>query len=146
MAPADRRPGTTVLTLRERTAWKALERHHPGIAARRLCELFAEDPDRGVRLTAEAVGIHLDYSKNRVDDETIRLLLELAEESGLRERRDMMFRGERTNVSENRSVLHVALRMPRGPHVDRESRTVRFGPRSPSTSSGSPTTSPRSSA
>ncbi len=104
----------TVPSLRERTAWRALERHHPEIAARHLRELFDEDPGRGTRLTAEACGIYLDYSKNRVDDEAIRLLLELAEESGVRERRDMMFRGERINVSENRPVLHVALRMPRG--------------------------------
>jgi glucose-6-phosphate isomerase len=103
----------TVPPLRERTAWRALERHHAEIAARHLRELFGEDPERGVRLTAEAAGIHLDYSKNRITDETIHLLLELAEESGLRERRDMMFRGERINVSENRAVLHVALRMPR---------------------------------
>jgi glucose-6-phosphate isomerase len=103
----------TVPPLRERSAWRALERHHAEIAGRHLRELFQEDPERGVRLTAEAAGIHLDYSKNRITDETIHLLLELAEESGVRERRDMMFRGERINVSENRAVLHVALRMPR---------------------------------
>jgi glucose-6-phosphate isomerase len=103
----------TVPPLRERSAWRALERHHADIAGRHLRELFQEDPERGVRLTAEAAGIHLDYSKNRITDETIHLLLELAEESGVRERRDMMFRGERINVSENRAVLHVALRMPR---------------------------------
>jgi glucose-6-phosphate isomerase len=103
----------TVPALRERTAWKALEQHHPTIAARHLRELFAADPERGVRLTAEACGVFLDYSKNRVDDETLRLLVRLAEESGVPERRDAMFRGERINVSENRAVLHVALRMPR---------------------------------
>jgi glucose-6-phosphate isomerase len=103
----------TVPPLRERTAWKALEQHHPTIAARHLRELFAADPERGVRLTAEACGVFLDYSKNRVDDETLRLLVRLAEESGVPERRDAMFRGERINVSENRAVLHVALRMPR---------------------------------
>jgi glucose-6-phosphate isomerase len=103
----------TVPPLRERTAWRALERHHAEIATRHLRELFGDDPERGARLTAEAAGIHLDYSKNRITDETIRLLLDLAEETGLRERRDMMFRGERINVSENRAVLHVALRMPR---------------------------------
>ena len=103
----------TVPPLRERTAWRALERHHREIAGRHLRDLFQEDPDRGTRLTAEAAGIHLDYSKNRVTDETVRLLLQLAEESGLTERRDAMFRGERINVSEDRAVLHVALRMPR---------------------------------
>ncbi|TMD08818.1 MAG: glucose-6-phosphate isomerase, partial [Chloroflexi bacterium] len=103
----------TTTPLRERTAWRALERHHAEIAPRHLRELFEADPDRGTRLTAEAVGIHLDYSKNRVTDETVRLLLQLAEESGLTERRDAMFRGERINVSEDRAVLHVALRMPR---------------------------------
>jgi glucose-6-phosphate isomerase len=100
--------------LRQRPAWKALEQHHSEIAGRHLRELFAEDPGRGERLTAEAAGLYLDYSKNRVTDETLRLLLQLAEESGLEQRRDAMFAGERINVSENRSVLHVALRMPKG--------------------------------
>jgi glucose-6-phosphate isomerase len=103
-------PGTP---LRERKAWQALERHHSEIAGRTLRELFDADPGRGERLTAEAVGLYLDYSKNRVTDETMRLLLELAAESGVAERRDAMFRGEHINVSEDRAVLHVALRMPR---------------------------------
>ncbi|MDB5065912.1 MAG: glucose-6-phosphate isomerase [Chloroflexi bacterium] len=103
----------TLAPLRERAAWRALERHHAEIAGRHLRDLFAADPDRGERLTAEAAGIHLDYSKNRVTDETIRLMLALAEESGLPERREMMFRGEHINVSEDRPALHVALRMPR---------------------------------
>jgi glucose-6-phosphate isomerase len=98
--------------LRSRRAWQALERHHAEIGDTPLRDLFAGDPDRGERLTAEAVGLYLDYSKNRVTDETIRLLLELAEESGLTERRAAMFRGEHINVSEDRAVLHVALRMP----------------------------------
>ena len=98
--------------LRERKAWQALLRHHEEIAGRHLRDLFAEDPGRGERLTAEAAGIFLDYSKNRVTDETMRLLVELAEESGVTERRDAMFRGEHINVSEDRAVLHVALRMP----------------------------------
>jgi glucose-6-phosphate isomerase len=102
-----------VAPLRERPAWAALERHHVEIAGRHLRELFAEDADRGERLTAEAVGLYLDYSKNRVTDETMRLLVQLAEESKLEERRDMMFRGDHINVSEDRAVLHVALRMPR---------------------------------
>ncbi len=100
--------------LRERKAWQALLRHHEEIAGRHLRDLFAEDPGRGERLTAEAAGIFLDYSKNRVTDETMRLLAELAEESGVTERRDAMFRGEHINVSEDRAVLHVALRMPEG--------------------------------
>jgi glucose-6-phosphate isomerase len=100
--------------LRERPAWKALEQHYAEIAGVHLRQLFADDPGRGERLTAEAAGLYLDYSKNRVTDETMRLLVQLAEESGVAERRDAMFRGERINVSENRSVLHVALRMPKG--------------------------------
>jgi glucose-6-phosphate isomerase len=100
--------------LRQRPAWKALEQHHAEIAGRHLRELFDEDPGRGERLTAEAAGLYLDYSKNRVTDETIRLLIRLAEESALEQRRDAMFRGERINVSENRPVLHVALRMTKG--------------------------------
>jgi glucose-6-phosphate isomerase len=100
--------------LRERPAWKALEQHYAEIAGVHLRQLFADDPGRGERLTAEASGLYLDYSKNRVTDETLRLLVQLAEESGVAERRDAMFRGERINVSENRSVLHVALRMPKG--------------------------------
>jgi len=100
--------------LRERKAWQALQRHYEEIAGRHLRDLFAEDPGRGERLTAEAAGIFLDYSKNRVTDETMRLLAELATESGVPEHRDAMFRGEHINVSENRAVLHVALRMPAG--------------------------------
>ncbi|HTX84443.1 MAG TPA: glucose-6-phosphate isomerase [Streptosporangiaceae bacterium] len=100
--------------LRERKAWQALEHHHAEIANRTLRELFAADPGRGERLTAEAEGIYLDYSKNRVTDETMRLLIELAEESAVPQRRDAMFAGEHINVSENRAVLHVALRMPAG--------------------------------
>jgi glucose-6-phosphate isomerase len=98
--------------LRERKAWQALERHYAEISGQHLRDLFAADPQRGERLAAEAVGIYLDYSKNRVTDETMRLLIELAAESGVAERRDAMFRGEHINVSENRAVLHVALRMP----------------------------------
>jgi glucose-6-phosphate isomerase len=101
-----------VSPLPERTAWQALKRHYDEIAGQNLRELFAADPGRGERLTAEAVGLYLDYSKNRVTDETMRLLIALAEESGLPEHRDAMFRGEHINVSEDRAVLHVALRMP----------------------------------
>jgi glucose-6-phosphate isomerase len=98
--------------LRERKAWQALERHYAEISGTHLRDLFAADPGRGERLTAEAVGIYLDYSKNRITDETLALLTELAEESGVAERRDAMFRGEHINVSENRAVLHTALRLP----------------------------------
>jgi glucose-6-phosphate isomerase len=101
------------IPLRERPAWKALEQHYSEIGGRHLRDLFAAEPGRGERLTAEAAGLYLDYSKNRVTDETLRLLIQLAQESGLEQRRDMMFAGERINVSENRPVLHVALRMPR---------------------------------
>jgi glucose-6-phosphate isomerase len=100
--------------LRQRPAWKALEQHHSEISGRHLRELFAADPRRGERLTAEAAGLYLDYSKNRVTDETLGLLLQLAEESGVAERRDAMMRGDAINVSEHRAVLHVALRMPKG--------------------------------
>jgi len=98
--------------LRERKAWQALERHYAEISGAHLRDLFAADPGRGERLTAEAVGVYLDYSKNRITDETLALLVELAEESGVPERRDAMFRGEHINVSENRAVLHTALRLP----------------------------------
>ncbi len=102
------------IPLRERPAWKALEQHYAEIGGTHLRDLFAADPGRGERLTAEAAGLYLDYSKNRVTDETMRLLISLAHESSLEERRDMMLRGERINVSEHRPVLHVALRMPKG--------------------------------
>jgi glucose-6-phosphate isomerase len=104
-------PGTP---LRQRKAWQALEQHHAQIAGRHLRDLFAADPGRGERLTARAADIYLDYSKNRVTDETMRLLVDLARESGVPERREAMFRGDHINVSEDRAVLHVALRMPRG--------------------------------
>jgi glucose-6-phosphate isomerase len=99
--------------LRELPAWGALERHHGEIRDAHLRQLFAEDPDRGERLIAEGAGLYLDYSKNRVTNETLRLLVRLAQEAGMPERREAMFRGEHINVSENRPVLHVALRMPR---------------------------------
>ena len=99
--------------LRARPAWKALEAHHADVAGLHLRDLFAQDPQRGERMVAEAAGLYLDYSKNRISDETVGLLATLAEESGLTDRREAMFKGERINVSEDRSVLHVALRMPR---------------------------------
>src|SRR3984957_9725963 len=98
--------------LRERKAWQALERHYADISGHHLRDLFAADPRRGERLTAEAAGVYLDYSKNRITDETVALLVQLAEESGVPEHRDAMFRGDHINVSENRAVLHTALRLP----------------------------------
>jgi len=111
-------PGRTfrrkrVKPLTRREAWKALQAHYKLVRELHLRNLFAEDPTRGERLTAEAAGIFLDYSKNRITGETVQLLLQLAEESGLRERIHAMFRGEKINVTENRAVLHVALRAPR---------------------------------
>ena len=110
--------------LTERPAWKALEAHHRNIRTVHLRELFARDPGRGERLTAEAAGVYLDYSKNRIADDTLPLLVSLAEESGLRARIDAMFRGEPINVSEKRAVLHVALRAPRGASLQVDGRNV----------------------
>src|SRR5213592_3568623 len=104
---------TGMLPLTARQSWKALQVHRNDIGEQHLRTLFAADATRGERLTAEAVGIYLDYSKNRITDETVRLLCRLAEECGLRERIDAMFRGDKINVTENRAVLHVALRAPR---------------------------------
>src|SRR5262245_7777357 len=97
-----------------RRSWQALQAHHAKVKGLHLRQLFAEDPARGERLTVEAAGLFLDYSKNRVTDETLALLVGLAEESGLRERIDAMFRGDKINLTENRAVLHTALRAPRG--------------------------------
>jgi glucose-6-phosphate isomerase len=104
-------------SLTECPAWTALRAHHEAIAKVTLRQLFADDPGRGERLTLEAAGIYFDYSKNRVTDETLKLLVALADQSGLRARIDAMFRGEPINVSEHRSVLHVALRAPRGSSI-----------------------------
>jgi len=105
--------GEEIAPLRQRPAWAELQRHHGEIEGRHLRELFAEDPGRGERLTAEGAGLFLDYSKHRITDDTLKLLFALAEQSGLAEHREAMFRGEHINVSEDRAVLHVALRMPR---------------------------------
>jgi glucose-6-phosphate isomerase len=102
-----------VTALRERESFRALERHYAETSRTHLCELFEADPGRGERMVAEAAGLYLDYSKNRVSDETIGLLAALADESGLAERREAMFRGKHINATEDRPVLHVALRMPR---------------------------------
>ena len=106
-----------IQSLTDRPGWKALESHYQKIRELHLRQLFADDPKRGERLTTEAVGLFLDYSKNRVTDETLKLLLQLAEECGLRERIDAMFRGEKINITENRAVLHVALRAPKGTSI-----------------------------
>ena len=103
-----------IAPLTERQAWKGLAAHYDKIRELHLRKLFADDPKRGERMTAEAVGLYLDYSKNRITDETLKLLLQLAEESGLRARIDAMFSGEKINITEKRAVLHVALRAPRG--------------------------------
>src|SRR5580692_3191367 len=106
-----------IQSLTGRPGWKALESHHQKVREVHLRQLFADDPKRGERLTTEAVGLYLDYSKNRVTDETLKLLFQLAEECGLRDRIDAMFRGEKINITENRAVLHVALRSPRGTSI-----------------------------
>ena len=108
--PSD--PSSAVPPLRERPAWTALGKHYEAIRGAHLRELFAQDPTRGERMTAEGAGLYLDYSKNRVTGETLGLLVALAEQSGLAERTAAMFAGDPINVSEDRSVLHVALRMP----------------------------------
>ena len=113
-----------VTSLTSRPAWKALETHARAMRDVHLRTLFADDPSRGERLTAEGAGLFLDYSKNRVTDETMGLLVRLAEESGLRARIDAMFRGDRINVTENRAVLHVALRAPKR-RLDRRRRQER---------------------
>jgi glucose-6-phosphate isomerase len=109
--------GQGIAPLNERKAWKALETHYEKVRKMHLRNLFASDPQRGERLTAEAAGLLLDYSKNRITDETLQLLIELAEESGLHSRIDAMFRGEKINVTEHRAVLHVALRAPQGASI-----------------------------
>lgn len=115
---------TSIKPLTKRAAWKALEAHSKTIQSLHLRTLFADDPKRGERMTAEAAGIYLDYSKNRITDETLKLLVQLAEESGLRERIDAMFRGEKINITENRAVLHVALRAPRGASIPVDGNNV----------------------
>ncbi|MFN2519332.1 MAG: glucose-6-phosphate isomerase, partial [Jatrophihabitantaceae bacterium] len=105
------------IRLTARPAWVALGEHHAVIRDSGLRDLFAGDPERGERLTLEAEGIYLDYSKNRVTDETIKLLVQLAVESGLRERIAAMFGGEKINATEDRAVLHVALRAPKGERI-----------------------------
>jgi glucose-6-phosphate isomerase len=106
------------LRLMEAPAWRALQAHYAKVRDIQLRQLFAGDPSRGNRLVAEAAGLYLDYSKNRVTDETVRLLVQLAKERGVADRRDAMFRGEKINITEGRAVLHVALRAPRGTRIE----------------------------
>ena len=105
------------IALPDRPAWKALQAHYRDVRGMHLRRLFAEHPGRGERLTCEAVGLYLDYSKNRVTDETVERLVELAEQSDLRGRIDAMFHGEKINITEKRAVLHIALRAPKGTTV-----------------------------
>jgi glucose-6-phosphate isomerase len=109
--------GGSVVPLSQLKAWKALQKHHEKVGSVSLRDLFASDPKRGERLTVEATGLFFDYSKNRVTDETLKLLIELARESGLQTRMDAMFNGEKINVTEKRAVLHVALRAPKGTRI-----------------------------
>jgi glucose-6-phosphate isomerase len=107
----------TIPVLTARPAWQALNAHYRQVREAHLRQLYAADPTRGERMTAEAVGLYLDYSKNRITHDTLTLLLQLAEESGLRARIDAMFRGEKINITEDRAVLHIALRAPRGASI-----------------------------
>jgi glucose-6-phosphate isomerase len=107
-----------------RPAWKALQDHYQEIRNVHMRTLFSEDPRRGGRFAVEAAGLYLDYSKHRITDETMRLLLRLAEEAGLRAHIDAMFAGEKINVTEQRAVLHVALRAPRGESIVVDSKNV----------------------
>jgi glucose-6-phosphate isomerase len=115
---------SSVTSLTQRPAWQALQAHFQQTKDVHLRQLFAQDAKRGERLTAEAAGLYLDYSKNRVTDETLRLLLQLADESGLRQRIDAMFKGEKINVTEKRAVLHVALRAPRNAVITVDGQNV----------------------
>src|SRR5947209_17728693 len=114
----------SVTPLRQRPAWQALEAHCRQVQGLHLRQLFADDPKRGERLTCEAIGLYLDYSKNRVTDETLKLLLQLAQQSDLRGRIDAMFRGDKINVTENRAVLHTALRAPRNATIKVDGQNV----------------------
>jgi len=123
-------PSNTVLEnsaqgpLSQRRAWAELQRHSKQVITQHLREMFAADPERGKRMSTEVAGIYLDYSKNRITEQTIKLLLQLADQSGLHARTEAMFRGDRINTTENRSVLHVALRMPRGSSIIVDGKNV----------------------
>jgi glucose-6-phosphate isomerase len=115
---------TTTSSLRDATAWRSLEEHAEEVRGTHLRDLFADDPKRGERYSVEAEGIFLDYSKNRITNATIRLLIQLAEERGVAERRDAMFAGDKINVTEDRAVLHVALRAPKGQRIEVDGEDV----------------------
>jgi len=115
---------TSFKPLTQRPAWKALAAHYKRIQKLHLRELFTDDPKRGERLTVEVVGLFLDYSKNRITDQTLKLLLQLARESGLPEKIEAMFAGEKINVTENRAVLHVALRAPKDAKIFVDGKNV----------------------
>jgi glucose-6-phosphate isomerase len=117
-------PKMTTLRPTDAPAWKALQAHYEKIKDVPLRQLFADDPQRGTRLTAEGPGLYLDYSKNRVTDETMRLLVQLARERGVEERRDAMFCGKKINITEKRAVLHIALRAPRGTRIEVDGKDV----------------------
>src|SRR5207245_4327401 len=108
----------------KQAAWKALASHYKTVSKLHLRQLFADDPKRGQRMTVEAVGLYLEYSKNRITDETFYLLLQLAGESGLRARIDAMFRGDKINITEQRAVLHVALRAPKDASIIVDGKNV----------------------
>jgi glucose-6-phosphate isomerase len=116
-APTSTPPATQSTSLLELPAWKALEKHSEEISKTTMRQLFDKDPQRGTRYTTEAVGIFLDYSKNRITDDTLKLLLQLADDRGLKQRIEAMFHGDKINVTENRAVLHVALRAPKGESI-----------------------------
>src|SRR5579859_6357077 len=120
MATAPIRP----IRMTETLEWKALAEHHQQIGAVHLRELFSREPDRGTRLTVQAGDLYLDYSKNRLTEQTVRLLVALAEKAGLRERIEAMWSGEHINVTEDRAVLHVALRAPRTERITTSGRDV----------------------
>src|ERR1700756_2452473 len=114
---SEERPEMSDISLTDRPAWKALQGHADKMRSKTIKQLFADDPGRGTRLTAEACCLFLDYSKNRITEETIKLLVQLAEECGLRQRIEAMFTGEKINITENRAVLHVALRAPKSEQI-----------------------------
>ncbi|HXM03296.1 MAG TPA: hypothetical protein VN939_11880, partial [Chthoniobacterales bacterium] len=114
----------SIQSLTGRPAWKALEAHFQKVRDLHLRQLFSDDRERGERLVVEGAGLYLDYSKNRVTNETVSLLLQLADECGLRAKIDAMFRGDKINITENRAVLHVALRAPEGATITVDGQNV----------------------
>src|SRR3954469_12520880 len=115
---------STSISLTERPAWKALTAHRQDTREQHLRKLFADDATRGERFIVDVAGLYLDYSKNRITRETLRLLVQLANECGLRQRIDAMFSGQKINVTENRAVLHVALRAPRNARIEVDGKNV----------------------